>query len=73
MHLEIKTDDANERQIYSEILTETIKGFNRLTLQSTINDYADDNSNKNIAEIYLQKRSIGVVPALDGTILPSGH
>ena len=27
-----------------------IKGFNRLTLQSTINNYADDHSNKNVAE-----------------------
>ena len=27
-----------------------IKGFNRLALQSTINDSADDNSNKNIIE-----------------------
>ena len=27
-----------------------IKGFNRLALQSTINDSADDNSNKNITE-----------------------
>ena len=28
----------NERQISSDILAETIKGFNELTLQSTIND-----------------------------------
>ena len=45
-----KTDVANERQISSDILTETIKGFNRLTLQSTINDSADDHSNKNFAK-----------------------
>ena len=36
-----KTDVANERQISSDILTETIKGFNILSLQSTINDSAD--------------------------------
>ena len=35
-----KTDIANERQFYSEIWT----------LQSTINDSADDHSNKNVAE-----------------------
>ena len=45
-----KTDVENERQIYSDSLTETLKGFNRLTLQSTINNYADDHSNKNVAE-----------------------
>ena len=28
-----KTDVANERQISSDSLTETLKGFNRLTLQ----------------------------------------
>ena len=28
-----KTDVENDRRIYSEILTETIKGFNRLTIQ----------------------------------------
>ena len=31
-------------------LTETLKGFNILALQSTINDSADDHSNKKIAE-----------------------
>ena len=31
-------------------LTETLKGFNILTLQSTINDSADDHSNKNVLE-----------------------
>ena len=45
-----KTDVADERRIYLKILTETIKGFNRLTLQSTMNDSADDHSNKNVAE-----------------------
>ena len=54
-----KTDVANERVIYSDSLTETIKGFNRLTLQSTINDSADDYSKKNVAESDLKKRSIG--------------
>ena len=45
-----KTDVANERRIYSGSLTETLKGFNRLMLQSTINDSADDHSNKKISE-----------------------
>ena len=45
-----KTDVANERQIYSESLTETLKGFNRLTLQSTINNSAFDHSNKNVTK-----------------------
>ena len=31
-------------------LVETLKLFNRLTLQSTINDFEDDHSNKNVAE-----------------------
>ena len=44
------TDVANKRQISLDSLAETIKGFNRLTLDSTINDYADDHSNKNVAE-----------------------
>ena len=37
-----KTDLENERQISLESLTETLKVFNRLTFQSTINDSADD-------------------------------
>ena len=45
-----KTDVANERWIYLETVAETIKGFNKLTLQSTINDYTDDHSYKNVAE-----------------------
>ena len=45
-----KTDVANKRRISSESLTETLKVFNRLTLQSKINDYADDHSKKNVAE-----------------------
>ena len=31
-------------------LTEMLKVFNRLTLQSTINDSADDHYNKNVAK-----------------------
>ena len=46
-----KTKVANERQISSDSLTETLKIFNRLALQSTINNSADDHSNKNVAEI----------------------
>ena len=45
-----KTDTANERQISLDILTETIKGFNILTIQTTINNSADDHSNQNVAE-----------------------
>ena len=45
-----KTDVANESQISLDSLTERIKGFNRLTLQSTINDSVDDHSNKNVSE-----------------------
>ena len=45
-----KADVANEKRISLDCLTETIKGFNRLTLQSTINDYANDHSNKNVPE-----------------------
>ena len=45
-----KTDVANERRISSDSLTETLKGFNRLMLQSTINDSTNDYSNKNVAE-----------------------
>ena len=37
-----KTDVDNERRIYSDSLIETIKGFNKLTLDPTINDSADD-------------------------------
>ena len=45
-----KTDVANKRRIYLDILKETIKGFNISTLQSTINNSADDHSNKNVTE-----------------------
>ena len=45
-----KTKVANERRISLGSLTEMLKGFNRLTLQSTINDSADDHSNKNVAK-----------------------
>ena len=41
----------NERQISSDILAETIKGFNGFTLQSTINDSAYYYSEENDAEI----------------------
>ena len=44
------TDVENERQISSDSLTETIKWFNKLTLDSTINDSADDHSNKNASK-----------------------
>ena len=37
-----KTDVANQRRISSDSLTETLKGFNILTLQSIFNDSADD-------------------------------
>ena len=37
-----KIDVENERRIYSDSLTETLKGFNILTLQSKINDSTDD-------------------------------
>ena len=47
-----KTDITNEWRTYSDSLTETLKGFNRLTIQSTIKDSADDHSNKNVAERY---------------------
>ena len=43
-----KTDVANERRISSDSPTVTIKGFNILTLQSTINNSADDHSNKKV-------------------------
>ena len=45
-----KTDVPNERQISLDILVETLKGFNILTLQSTISDSADDHSDQNDAE-----------------------
>ena len=41
-----KTDVPNERQISSDSLTETTKGFNILTLQSTSNYYAYYHSEK---------------------------
>ena len=45
-----KIDVASERRNSSDSLTETLTIFNRLTLQSTINDSADDHSNKNVAK-----------------------
>ena len=50
-----KTDVENERRISSDSLIETIQGFNKLTLDSTINDSADDNSNKNVAKSDLKR------------------
>ena len=44
-----KTDIPNERRIYSDSLTETLKGFNILKLQETISDSAYDHSDKNDA------------------------
>ena len=41
-----KTDVENERRISSDSLTERLKVFNILTLQSTINDSTDDNPKK---------------------------
>ena len=40
----------NERRISSYILVETIKRFNGLTIQSTINDYAYYNSEEDDTE-----------------------
>ena len=45
-----KTDVPNERRISSDSLTKPTKGFNRLTLQPTINDFADYHSDKNDAK-----------------------
>ena len=45
-----KAEVENERLISSDSLTEKIKVFNKLTLDSTINDSADDYSNKNVAK-----------------------
>ena len=41
---------TNEKRISSEILTETIKGFNGLTIQSTINDSENYDSEEDDAE-----------------------
>ena len=41
---------TNERRISSEILEETIKGFNGLTIQSTINNSGYYNSEEDYAE-----------------------
>ena len=45
-----KTDVANERRISLDSITETLKRFNILTLQSTINNSSDDHLNRNVAE-----------------------
>ena len=42
---------TNERWISSEIIKEKIKGFNGLTIQSTINDSAYYDSDEDDAEI----------------------
>ena len=41
---------SNERLISSDILAETIKGFQGLMIQSTIKDYSYYNSEENVAE-----------------------
>ena len=53
-----KTNVADERWIFSDSLTETLKVFNILTLQSTINDSADDHSKKKLRKRF-KKRFIG--------------
>ena len=50
---------TNERQISSEILVKTIKGFNGLRIQSTINDYAYYDSEEDDAESDKKNQSIG--------------
>ena len=42
-----KAKVQNEKGISLDSLAETIKGYNILTFQSTINDYADYHSEKN--------------------------
>ena len=44
------TNVTSERQISSEIMAETINGFNELKIQSTINDSAYDDSEEDDAE-----------------------
>ena len=44
-----KTDIPNERWTSLDMLAETMKGFNRLTLNSSTNDSAGDHSDKNDA------------------------
>ena len=43
-------NNTNERRISSEILAETIKLFNGLTIQSKINDSVYSNSEEDVAE-----------------------
>ena len=45
-----KTDVAYERRTSSDSLTEMLKVFNRLTIQSKIYNSTDYHSNKNVAE-----------------------
>ena len=61
-----KTKVPNERRIYSESLSETIKRFNRLTLKSTINDYADYHSDKNEAKSDLKSDQVVATHTSDG-------
>ena len=56
----------NERQIYSDSLAETINGFKRLTLQSTINDSADYHSDENDAESDLNSDQLVDTHTSDG-------
>ena len=42
---------TNERRISSNIMAETIRGFKRLTLQSTIKDSAYHNSEEDVTKI----------------------
>ena len=61
-----KTDVPHERRIYLDSLTETLKGFNRLTLQSTISVSADDHSDKNDAEIDPKSDQVVATHTSDG-------
>ena len=61
-----KTDVANEKQISSDSLTETLKGFNILKLQSKINDSADDHSIKNVIESDPRSIQLGATHTSDG-------
>ena len=56
----------NERQMLSEILAETIKGFKRLTLQSTIKDSAYYNSEDDDAESNPKSNQVVATHTSDG-------
>ena len=49
---------TSERRISSNILAETIKGFNGLTIQSTINDSAYYYSEEDASESYPKSDSL---------------